>query len=299
MTNIRNSDISMAYVIDSDQESKETNGIVDELYWYYADSSYGLLYIGIIRNKKYNSTENIYKATILEMVKLLAREEILIQLLEDWLQEGLLLKPYSGKQNYTHQIVIQKNSSLSTDSKGKLYLKLSDASLNSMPSPYGILKKDVSIYTSKIPAELILSKNTITSNITDKLIPGSILLIPDSYVPSWTMQIVSNVNSRIIITGNIATDMRTITVDNSMCNVADITSVNANVKQDESYIQVHVITEMKIPLDMIFGWNIDGKYLLPKPLINYKINLVMDGAIIASGHLLAINNGYGVFIDTI
>ncbi|MES9938947.1 MAG: hypothetical protein ABW104_04145 [Candidatus Thiodiazotropha sp. 6PLUC2] len=271
--------------------------ITDNIFWFHTDSKYGKLIIGIFRNSTYDQSNNFYKHTIIEMVKTINREEEIIRLIEDWLEVGLNLRPFTKQNNEDNYITLKVDKQYSDKSHGKIIIAFSNEILNLLPYPDELVKRNITIETSLTNVSLSLSSNTLSTQCVEELKPGYILLVPESFSTEW----LTIINKSNILPNDlnckIGNDIRTLSINNTQTNTINNRD-QADITKNDKYLTIIVDNEIQLPLDMVLGWKKEADYLLSKSLTNYKIDIKNNSKLVATGHLLKITSGYGVFIDS-
>jgi flagellar motor switch/type III secretory pathway protein FliN len=75
---------------------------------------------------------------------------------------------------------------------------------------------------------------------------------------------------------------------------------DTNVKNNDSWVSLKVAIQEKIniPFDKLLCWRPDDEIYLEHSLKQYLATILLENQVIASGHLISIANGYGVYIET-
>lgn len=283
------------------EELSKSIYIDSDIYWFTTNSKFGTIDIGIRRNTIYDKSNSFYKFTILEMVKTLSREEKLIRVVEEWLKTGLNINPRTEEHSsHDYTMTLYSDSKQIDNNHGQIKLAFSEDVLSLLPFPTEIINNNIKVKTSFTGVRLTLSNNRISSRCVESLKPGCILLIPDSFLTPWYLKVIVNNHNADGFFATIEGDISKIYLhNNTLENKNEISEDKIAQETEESYLKIVTDNDIDIPFDIIKGWNQEGEVLLTKPLNNYKISVYKDNLVVATGHLLSITNGYGIFIDTI
>ena len=273
--------------------------ISDDVYWFSAECKYGLLYIGIYRNTIFDGADNFYKFTVLEMVKTLNREEVIIRSIEDWLQVGLNIRPCETHVCYDYKITLYTDEKQTDKNHGKLILAFSEEVLKLLPCPDEICDQNIQLESSVTPVDLILSSTAIHEQYVQSLKPGAILLIPDSFSQKWCIKINDRKGVTSGLYATVDNDIKRLHLENNQQLSSEKLEDNSSLNSDDIHLHIVINNEIHIPFDILHKWKQEGEIVLSKPLINHKIEIHNNNVVVATGHLLSITNGYGVFIDTL
>jgi hypothetical protein len=283
-----------------DHENIKTDNSDQNIFWFSSESKYGQLNIGIFKSVNIENKNNYHSSTVLEMVKLIQREEQIIQIVEDWLGSGVYLKPINEISTTSHSVTLSLRDKTANDNYGKLILAFKDQAINTIPSPNETINENIIIQTSFLPAKLQLSELTINKEQLDTIQPGNILLIRESFISPWVVKAISKMHMDRVAVGLIDTDNRTFHTYKGDHQQSEKAEMNSNINNDRTYrITIAINDSVFLPFSLLFKWINDGSYMLAKPLINYKIEIWNEDTLIACGHLLSLSNGYGVFIDNV
>lgn len=265
------------------------------VYWYRAHTDYGMVNIGLLREKTDKSARLNYKDTVLERIITLSREEANIRQIEDWLEEGLDLRPVNKLEGSLYTLSISKNNKNANSVKNTIIIKIDRDLLFKLPLPNWHAEQNLYIDSSRIPAKLILSNYTIDKQYADSIKKENVLLIPDSFSEDWIGQVSAFELKDNNITLKIDGNLQSIVIDNTKND-----SITSNVSKTQNYngsLQIRVDCEIEIPFHLLLGWEDTSHYILERSLNNYSIIISNNNTTIAKGRLIPISNGYGVYID--
>jgi flagellar motor switch/type III secretory pathway protein FliN len=277
---------------------EESDSIVENaIFWYCAITTYGNLYIGLYRDTTENNSLSIYKNTVLDIIKTLSREERMIQFIEDWLQEGLDLRPIQniGGEYYTFKISDRNN--VANNTSNKIIVKIDYNVLKSLPIPNWNSDNNLYITSCDIPTEIILSSGSIDSTYQDKLKENSILIIPESFSKGWLGYAKAEDIQADIIAISISENLQTIIINNEIHTPDTIKDETLDTSLNSLKVSIKGVT--KLPFHFLLGWSSIGSCIISKPLNYYPVRISMGDRSIATGQLVSIPKGYGIYINEV
>jgi hypothetical protein len=267
------------------------------LLWYEAVTRYGAIYVGLLRDQSTEEISNIYKNTILETIKILAREEGMIQLLENWLQEGLDLRPTQEINGDFYTFKLSDRNNVANNSINKIVVMLEYQALDNLPIPNWFEDMHLYLTSSDVFVDLILSNRTIDVAYQELLEENSILLIPESFSKSWFGYARSVDISNSILPINIGENLQTIGINNDM-QISDSIDDIYNSGSEE-YLNIRFNGVVKLPFHFLLGWTNTGSCVISKPLTYYPISVNRGNTCIATGELVSISSGFGIHINEV
>ncbi|MEJ2622323.1 MAG: hypothetical protein P8163_19360 [Candidatus Thiodiazotropha sp.] len=269
----------------------------DSLLWYEAITKYGKIFIGLFKGQIEAANHIIYKSRILENIKTLSREERMIQLLEDWLQVGLDLRPTSDVNGEFYTFKLSDCNRVANNISNKIVVKFEHHSIDKLPIPNW--HKDMNLYLTSSDAltNLILSSNTIDIAYQELLKENAILMIPESFSDTWLGYVKSPEISSSTIPINIENNLQTIGIDNEI-QPPDSVGDQSDVLSTEQ-LNISLNKAIKLPFHFLLGWTNKGSCIISKPLTYYPISINVGNTCIAVGRLVSISNGYGIHINEV
>jgi hypothetical protein len=271
------------------------------LYWYFVDTRYGKLYIGLTKAQNDSDKSTTTYPKIIEMGLTLARSESLIRVIEQWLECGLDLVPVETAPKHFDKIYIVPKEEYKDSKSGQIVVAIDNGFLRTLVKPSPQLLHLANIYTNSIPINLIISQIDITGTQLDSIVPGSILLIPDSYLSEWPILLKSLVTGQIEHQAVLEKDHRTITLHRmpikSEISLIDNTHHARNENRCERLTIASVAT-LNIPLDLLHGWQDENYMCLDHSLNQDTLEVWCRSRVIASGRIIPVTTGCGLFIDT-
>jgi hypothetical protein len=282
-------------IVNPDTGLENRNNIT--ILWYSASTKYGTICIGLYKNEADLLNHSIYESTVLENIIMLSREERMIQLLEDWLQVGLDLRPSPIITGEFYTFKLSDHNRVAKNIKNKIIVKVEKQAIDQIPVPKW--HSDISIYLTSddVFANLVLSNNSIDNSYQDSLTENSILMIPESFLDGW----IGYARSQEITSGkvsiNLGRNLQTISINNEIQIPDSIDIQNDNT--DADYLTVSINGAVKIPFHYLLGWTNSGSFIIAKPLSFYPISINKGNSCIAVGRLVSISNGYGIHINKV
>jgi hypothetical protein len=280
----------------------EDNLSVKDNYWYSAKTKYGVIYIGIDRQSASaesnvdNLPNNLKKAVLLYKV------EVLIRHVEDWLGCGLELIPAAIMPNSIYTIELHNISNDEEAGLDRIILGIQFNQMDKISDPTALFQQKISLETSSIPINLVISEFNMEKDQYESIQDGSILLLPNSFTGDWRIKIKSIIDHKMYRDGVLSNDIRTIIVDKQKLHERSKKSqqIHRINNQDGSYKSITVILHepILIPLNSLLGWNNENSILLDQSLRHYKAEVRCDSNLIATGYLISVANGYGLDINT-
>jgi hypothetical protein len=268
-------------------------------YWYSAESRHGNIYIGINRGLSEDKESNQKSHDVIQKAIALCRGEELIRLIEEWLDTGLILKPATIIPSSIFTMNIQSAGSDTNTELNEIMLGVRYEILEKLTNPSEMHFKRHTIETCSIQVKLVLSELIIDKEQYNLIKEGRVLLIPDSYEKYWRIKLIGSTHINMRRSATLSKDARTIMISNRE-NIKKCQKYNKMIaiKNDtESYnIDISIDKYIRIPLDYIIGWKDDNELILDRSLRYYKVDVSSEAEIIASGHLISIADGYGVYI---
>ncbi|MEW8322357.1 MAG: hypothetical protein AB2606_06900 [Candidatus Thiodiazotropha taylori] len=264
------------------------------VYWYRASTDYGVVNIGLLKDRTDKSARLNYKDTVIDRIITLSREEANIRQIEDWLDEGLDLRPVNKLEGAHYTLNISKNNKKANSVKNTIIIKIDRDTLFKLPVPNWCAEQNLYIDSSGISANIILSNYTIGKQYADSIKEENVLLIPDSFSENWIGEVSAfelNNNITLKIDGNL----QSIFINNITNDF--FTNDVYRTQNYNDYLQIRVDCEIEIPFHLLLGWEEKSHYILEKSLNNYSIIISNNNTTIAKGRLIPISNGYGVYID--
>lgn len=268
--------------------------------WFCAETLYGKIYIGLDRTPVELSCHDRKLPDVLRKAVTLCHGEYLITQIEEWLNCGLSLQPVTIIPNSIHTITLKREprdigvtfNEIMVGFQDNLLGKLSEPAVDQLPS--------TSIETSDIPVQIDLSEFQIPTEQYEQIEQGRVLLIPGSYERDWWVKLHVPVDSQMSCLGILNGDVRTLII-NSQSKVKE-SDLKAIVTTSDNNYDFHPLTitisdTVQIPIDRLLGWRGENTFLLHQSLRHYKTDIWCYSDKIASGHLMPVADGFGVFID--
>jgi hypothetical protein len=242
-----------------------------------------------------NQSPTIYKNTILEVIVTLSREEGMIQLVEEWLQVGLDLRPVTAVEGDYHSIKLSNRNSVANNIHNKIIIKIDRETLLQLPIPNWNSLSELYINSSEISANVTLSSSTIDVNYREKIEKDTILLIPETFSKGWIITARANIIPSVETSVHLGDNLQTFHIDNE--------SLKSQVRDEGSksaadYLSIS-LDDVELPFHLLFGWSNRGKYIIKKALNHYSLQINIEDSCIAKGKLISISNGYGVYITEV
>jgi hypothetical protein len=283
-----------------DEKCKQSkNFSVNNKYWYAAESKLGDIYVGIDRMLNENNKINIKKYEVLEKALALSRSEELICIIEEWLDSGLFLQPATLIPTSIFTINIQNISAGQNAGLNTIILGVQYEIIEKLKKPTEKYFKNQRIETCSLEVQLVLSEFNIDKEQYELIKDGRVLLIPDSYEKDWRIKLISTKQINICRSATLSKDVRALNISDHTLDEKCIRHLNMQYNNNENescYLSITIRNTIPIPLDYILGWKDGNKLLLDQSLRYYEVDVSSEADKIASGHLISIADGYGVYI---
>ncbi|MET0035526.1 MAG: hypothetical protein ABW097_06440 [Candidatus Thiodiazotropha lotti] len=285
---------------DSDEYSPDGSSIKQNdyaIFWYCANTRYGIVNIGLFKDSAINAASLNYKNTVLEQIKTLAREETNIRLLEDWMEEGLDLRPDSTVERFEYSLKLSDRNNATNSVNNSLAFSVTKETIKKLPIPNWILDNRLYVESSCISSYITLSSNTIDKKYVDQFKKDNVLLIPESFSNEWLVYAKSlELGSNNIIL-KIDDNLQSFYI-NSELKQTYIVDRGAD-NQNNNFLQIVIDQEIEIPFHLLLGWTDKSNYILKKRLNSHSVKIISNSVCIALGRLIPIASGHGIYIDKI
>jgi hypothetical protein len=285
----------------AEKRNKNDDLTINDNYWYSAQTKLGVLYIGIDRNLFNANIEIKDLPALLQKAIVLKKVETLLQHVEDWLKCGLVLSPATIMPNSIYTIIIHNKRSIQDTELNSIILGIQHTQLEMLSDPSTTILDNISIKTSCVSVQIILSEFTIEKEQYELIEDGRILLIPDSYNGVWHIKLKYLKQPYICLDGIINRDIRTLVITEHSFDENPHNQHQAQHNSQESSnrrLKIILSEEIPISLDCLLGWADNNTVLLDRSLRHYKADLTCDSQLIASGHLISVADGYGLNINS-
>lgn len=264
------------------------------VYWYSAFTDFGKINIGLLKDQTDKSARLNYKDTVLDRIITLSREEENIRQIEDWLNEGLDLRPVNRLDGAYYTLKLSKSNNTAKSVKNTIIIKIDRDTILKLPVPNWQAEQNIYIDSSRIPVNLILSNSTIDKQYAEFIKEENVLLIPDAFSEDWIGQVSAFELNDSNIAAKIDGNLQSIYINNITNDF--VTNIDSKTQNCNS-LQLRVDCEIEIPFHLLLGWEDTSHYIFKKRLNNYTINISSNNKTIAIGRLVPVSNGYGVYID--
>jgi hypothetical protein len=275
---------------------------MDNLFWFTADSDYGQVYVGIIKeNNKLKIHDNDILSAM-QMAMAMKEHELLIQEIEDWLNIGLKLQPVSKVPSSIHTVHVTKINRERSSKNENIILGFHTESLTRLPAPINEQLEKTEITTSNIPVKIILSEITIHQDEYEKLENGGILIIPDSYENEWYVKLEVIHCKEMSCIGVLRKDGKSIRIirrtHQKPYTQHEEQDKNNNKNDKVISLTVAIQDMISIQFDKMVCWRPDIEVMLDQSLKRFLTTISRNKEIKASGYLISIANGYGIFLES-
>jgi flagellar motor switch/type III secretory pathway protein FliN len=235
------------------------------------------------------------------MALTLSNGEHLIQQIEQWLGCGLSLQPATIMPASVLTMKFSRNNDGDEKIISNLILGIQDSVLGKLTEPPADQINSASLETGHVPVQIVLSHFHLPIDQYESIEQGRILLIPDSYEQDWWIKLLVPTHESMTRSGVLNRDIRTLTINNKrMTNENDPNSSiqNTDNNGDQKSLRVIIRNAVQIPFDRILGWQGENTVLLDQSLRHHKADIWCESDRIASGHLMSVADGFGVYIDS-
>ncbi len=275
---------------------------MDYIYWFVAESDYGQVYVGINTQELNSGLISADMPEVIKMAILMSERESLIQEVEDWLNDGLKLRPVSIIPSSLHTLCMKKKSSEIESNGESIVIGFHGDSLVKLPVPESVQLKETEMTTSTLAVKLVLAEIDIAYDEYERIGQGSIILIPESYDNEWSVKLRDEEINEICCNGVLGCNAKSIRIlaRNQKAENHLTGNLDTEVKNNSNNISITVSIEdrINIPFERMLCWRPIEEINIERSLKQYKIKILIDNQNTIYGHLISIANGYGVYIES-
>ncbi|MCG7899741.1 MAG: hypothetical protein JAY85_14965 [Candidatus Thiodiazotropha weberae] len=267
------------------------------MFWYRADSQYGCINIGLNKYPSHKPTKSSYKETVLDQIQTLSREEATIRKIEEWLEEGIDLRPIDNIEGFSHTLKVSNRNYKTNSINSTIVIKVNKDSIEKFPVPNWHLDKNLYIDSSNSPVQITLSSLTIDKKNIESINKDNVLLIPDSFSDDWFgyAKAVDLTSKDIML--KVGDSLQSLYINN--VSKESITDELGHIDNLNNSLQIVIDKGVEIPFHLLLGWEDTSHYILNKRLTSHSVKVLNNNSCIALGRLIPISNGFGVYIDSI
>jgi hypothetical protein len=270
--------------------------------WFYADSKYGQLFIGLNNENRTSEDSSNRLPHVLQSAIAMREAEEVLQEIENWLNCGLKLRPSTIIPSPITTLLIKKNESLSKTGVEEIVLGIYKDSLPNLPVPENLQTDVIEFSTSDLPVNLVLAEIDISREEYDKIDKGSVLVLPETYESEWHIKLYVPTNKEICCTGMLRKDCRSIALNkgagNQFNNNTWDNSEYTSDANDTISITVAIQDKISIAFDQLLCWRHDNECQVGQSIRQYPVDILCNEEVLANGHLISIANGYGVYVES-
>jgi len=299
-------------------------------HWFYATTRIGLIAVGVMPEDITALAEDVNNdVRILDAACALGREEAIIQWAEEWLDTPLDL--HLGQQHLSSQAIclsISSGDNTLQHTPANVVLSLPASVVLAAGEPIVNPPNSLSLRWQTIDCRLNIARFTVAAEQVEQLHEASLVIIPNSFQSLWPCQ-VSAIQPGLIDSYYFSAQFNP---ENSCLSFSSLESPTLVPVTDEdlpeqvtngysssenelvsesvravSHMSLELNTACAIGVDCLMNWNAQQPAIFSlarssidvQLLSNFQWDLNCNGNKLASGHLLPVAQGFGLFIDTV
>lgn len=261
------------------------------LHWYRSVTPLGVVFVSLWPTEHTSSSQQEADACLLDAASALAREETLLQQIEEWLGVPLDLEPGQSPAEIHAQVLITPLGHGLYRGEGSVLLSVPLDLLTQIAPPPPVMEESCTLHWGSLPCRLTLDRFVVPEEQLRQLEGGGLLLIPASFDARWCCCASSETKPA---------QQRVLFLQvNEGCLEFTVPVEPQIAMADGNKIEVRCGEPVAIPVDRLLGWSKPARIPLPYSLAHCAVVVANARSQIARGSLLPVGKGYGVYIENL
>ncbi|MET0026423.1 MAG: hypothetical protein ABW101_02200 [Candidatus Thiodiazotropha sp.] len=227
-----------------------------------------------------------------EYIKSLSIYEATLQDIEDWLSLGIHVIPVNNAghpgSGYIQLRFVDRRT------KDVISLYIPEISIQKIPPPDRNINEKYVVHTEHLRTNIKLSSLELSDEDIQHLTVGSILLLTESFLDSWHIEISTTIALiEKVHSGILDKSLQSLSFGQEKRSTGEVIKLN-------QHNSVHAtIDNISLPIACHLGWG-EGvaECAINSQIIDSVITITLGKSPVARGNMVKISDGYGIYINS-